>query len=43
MLEGLRRSLFFHRDKGFDPGTHSLQSMATCGEVGNAKGDYYQI
>ena len=37
MPESLRRSLLFYRDKGFDPGTHSLQSMATCRKVGNAK------
>jgi hypothetical protein len=32
----------FIGDKGFDPGTHCLQSMATCRKVGNAKGNHQQ-
>ena len=37
MPEGLRHSFLFHRDKGFSPGAHSLQSMATCRKVGMPK------
>jgi hypothetical protein len=37
MPEGLQHSLLFHRDKGFNPGAYSLQSMATCRKMGNAK------
>jgi hypothetical protein len=35
-------SLLFHWDKGFSPGAYSLQSMATCRKVGNAKRNYHQ-
>ncbi len=37
MPKSLRHSLLFHRDEGFSPGAHSLQSVATCREMGNAK------
>jgi hypothetical protein len=41
MPKGLRHGLLFYWDKGPDPGTHSLQDMATFREVGNAEGDYH--
>jgi hypothetical protein len=43
MPKSLRHSLLFHRDKGFNPRAHSLKSVVTCREMGNAKGDYHQV
>jgi hypothetical protein len=38
MLEGLRRSLLFYWNQGFNARTHCLQSVATCRTLGNAEG-----
>ena len=35
--------LLFYWYKRFNPGAYNLQSMATCGELGNAEGDCHQV